>query len=152
MSPATGNVLRRVGTTGSTWTVIGGPGRQFAANDDALYAISADGAHVMRYNGSTWTSIGGASRQLVVGGHKVFSIDPVTGNVSRYDNSPNAWTVIGGPGSQFAVASDGRLYALTSNRQAVMRFDEAPSAPRGRRSEAPRRRSSPRAPRSTRCA
>lgn len=126
VSPATGNVLRRVGTTGSTWTVIGGPGRQFAANDDALYAISADGAHVMRYNGSTWTSIGGASRQLVVGGHKVFSIDPATGNVSRYDNSPNAWTVIGGPGAQFAVASDGRLYALTSNRQAVMRFDEGP--------------------------
>ena len=124
VSPTTGSVLRRNGTTGSSWTVIGGAGRQFAANDDALYAISADGAHVMRYDGATWTSVGGASRQLIVGGHKVFSIDPATGNVYRYNNSPNNWTLIGGPGSQFAVASDGKLYALTANRQAVMRFDE----------------------------
>jgi len=117
----TGNVMRRVG---AGWSTVGGPGMSFAAADDALYAISADGAHVMRFNGSTWTAIGGASRAIAVGGRRVFSVAPGTGDVWRYDGSPNAWTRVGGPAAQLAVASDGRLYALTPNRQAVMRFDE----------------------------
>lgn len=116
-----GNVMRRVG---AGWSTVGGAGRSFAAADDALYAISADGAHVVRYDGATWTSIGGASQGLVVGGRRVFSIAPGTGDIYRYDNSPNAWTRVGGPGAQFVVASDGRLYGLTSNRQSVVRLDE----------------------------
>jgi hypothetical protein len=119
VSRTTGNILRREAS--GAWTVIGGPGRSFVVNDDALYAISTTGLDVMRYNGATWTRIGGASTRLVAGGHSLFSI-ATNGDIYRYDGVPNAWTRIGGPGAQFVVNNLGQLFALTSNRAAVMRF------------------------------
>jgi len=116
-----GNVYKWLG---STFSWIGFGGRQFAANDDALYAITSDGSQIVRYDGASWTQIGTASQRLIVGGHKVFSIAP-DGTIWRWNGTVNNWTQIGGAGAQFVAGSDGTLWALNVDRSAVLRYTDA---------------------------
>lgn len=116
-----GNVYKWIG---STFSWIGFGGRQFAANDDALYAITSDGSQIVRYDGTGWTQIGTASQKLIVGGRKVFSIAP-DGTVWRWNGTVNNWTQIGGAGAQFVAGSDGTLWALNVDRSAVLRYTDA---------------------------
>jgi hypothetical protein len=65
IAPTTSDAMLYRPATG--WVRIGGPGRQFVVTDDTVYALTADGNAVMRYNGSanSWTQIGGPAAQIV---------------------------------------------------------------------------------------
>ncbi|MGA2448770.1 MAG: tectonin domain-containing protein [Polyangiaceae bacterium] len=117
-----GNIHQYLGTPYS-WAQVGGPGRQFAVTNEGLYGLSPNGGAVSRYNGSgtSWTGIGGAASQLYGGGYGFFATDSST-NIHEYLGTPNRWSQLGGPYSEYAVTDEG-LYGLAPNGGAVYRYN-----------------------------
>ncbi|MDH6580626.1 hypothetical protein [Kitasatospora sp. MAP5-34] len=118
-APDTGNVML---FTGNGWTQIGGPGAQFAEDDQGnIYGLTPDKSAVMEWNGNqSWTPIGGPADSIVAGPAGLLATAPGTGNVMLFTG--NGWTQIGGPGAQFAEDSNGDIYGLTPDKSAVMEW------------------------------
>lgn len=51
-------------------------------------------------------------QEPLAGGAGLYATNPDTGNIHQYNNTPDAWTEIGGPGATFTV-SDTQLYGLS---------------------------------------
>ncbi len=59
--------------------------------------------------------------ELVGGGDKLYGISPVGGDICEYTGTK--WTVIGGPGAQFAAYGPS-LYRLSVDKKEIYRYAE----------------------------
>src|SRR4029453_17409363 len=96
---------------------------------NAVCIVSPDTDHVLllRDFGTDWTDLGGDAAEVYGGGYGRFVTGLVNGNIYNPNWGPRAWELIGGPGRQFAVTSEG-LYGITPNGQAVGRYDGSGSS------------------------
>jgi hypothetical protein len=101
-NPDTGDIYRYEGVPMS-WTKVGGPGSQFAANNSTLYGLSPDGSGVWQFSGTPmdWTQVGGPAGSISAGGDRLYATNPDTGDIYRYEGVPMSWTKVGAsrPGS-----------------------------------------------------
>jgi hypothetical protein len=123
-NPASTAVDRYNGTPGS-WTQIGGSaiasGSVFTVGDSGIYAVTSGGVVEQWAGGQSWTVIGSGARQLYAGGAGVYAISSANGDIEQYSGTPGGWTVIGGPGDQFAV-SQTALYGLATDYTYVAQY------------------------------
>jgi hypothetical protein len=126
-TPASGEVMRYGGAPGN-WQQIGGPSGEIAVSGGAIYAETPSQSAIMRYNGSphSWTQIGGPGSIQYAGGYGLLAINPTTSSAMLYRQS-TGWVHIGGPGKQFVVTDD-TVFALTSDGNAVMRYNGTPDS------------------------
>lgn len=127
----------------STWTRIGGPGKEFAVTSTKLYGLSPDSSGVFEYSGTPgqWTKVGGAAKHIYAGVGGLYATNPTTGDIWAYElrfweNGATrvhpGWTKVGGPGAMFAVGGTKgpsnypRLYGLSPNRDSVWEYGEKP--------------------------
>lgn len=125
-SPQGGDILQYSGTP-MQWTKVGGPGKTFAVDRKGrLYGVSPDGNGIYRHDGpSGWTRIGDHASALYAGGCGLFAVSGANQDVYCFHLVPYQWTRVGGPGKMFAVDDLGRLYGLSPDASAVMRYDGA---------------------------
>lgn len=123
--PQNGNILRYTPDENG-WTLIGGPGRQFATTNDDLFGLTPGGDAVNEWAGAAcdcarWRNFGGPAGRLYAGGGSVLATNPQTGDVYNRDVYGRSWSKIGGPGADFQIAdrSDPEIFGLTPNRDAV---------------------------------
>ncbi len=109
------------------WIKVGGPGREFAANNRTIYGVSPTDFGIYEFSGSpgTWTRVGETPLSIIAGGDRLYAINPWSWGISRYENQPYVWTNIGGPGlgSQFA-ANNKTIYGLSGDLSTVYEFDQ----------------------------
>jgi hypothetical protein len=98
-----------------------------------ICAFTPDRQALFRYDGSpnNWTRITAAERlgQAYGGGFGLFVTDLAPDEdpgLLQWHRSFDGWITIGGPGAQFAATKD-TVFGLTPNRQAVFRYDGAPT-------------------------
>ena len=118
----TGDMYRYNGSP-MDWTKIGGPAREFDANDNGeLFAIASDGKSIWQWAGTPnkWNQVGGPARHIYAGGNELFATNPDSGNIYRYNHKANDWTKIGGPGRVFAVDNLGNLFGISPDGVRVL--------------------------------
>lgn len=74
---------------------------------------------------ANWVKIGDKASNVYAGGQNLFATNPVTGDIYKWEGDLK-WIKIGGPGKMFAVDSEGRLYGITPDGQAVWQYDNVP--------------------------
>jgi hypothetical protein len=123
--PPTADFYQYIG--GTNWKKIGGPGAQFVASGDNVYALTPDKNFVYRYDrtSGTWSKIGGPAQSLIAGDAGVYAINPSNGDISHYTGTGQQWQRIGGPGSVF-VSAGSTIYGLTPNQNAVFKYNGTP--------------------------
>ncbi len=127
-----GNIWQYDGT-GSTWTLIGGPGSTFAADGGTIYGLTPNKGGVWRYTGTplAWDLVHDAAENLyssINEGVGLYAEGPNGGDIFAWSPAPQpagTWTSIGGPGNQWVVGATG-MYGLTSNNQSVFQYTGVP--------------------------
>lgn len=116
-APGNGDIFRFNNTS---WSKVGGPGRTFVANNSGLYGLSPNGSAVWHWTGGqSWEHIGGAAGWLAGGAGVLLATQPNTGDVFRWSGKGQDWFKIGGPGADFRVSQDNRIFGLSPNRSGV---------------------------------
>ncbi|MFG2334687.1 phospholipase A2 [Streptomyces sp. NPDC048604] len=114
------------------WKRVGDPGAEFAVGTQELYGLAPDRSAVWaltvklpagaqtwpKAKVGEWRPVGGPAQRILAGRAGLFRIDPGTGDISRH--SGLSWTVVGGPGADFAVGR--RLFGVSPDRSAVHRY------------------------------
>jgi hypothetical protein len=110
------------------WAKIGGPGKLFAVDRKGrIYGVSPDGNGVYRYDGvpMAWTKIADQASAIYAGGCGLYIVSGANKDIYCFHLVPYLWTKVGGPGKMFAVDDFGRLFGLSPDGSAVMRYDGA---------------------------
>ena len=131
-NPQTGDIWQYNGAP-LAWTKIGGPGKEFAVDlKGRLYGISPDGSGLYRYGGVPlqWTRIGNQTTAIYAGGCGLYATGGAANDVNYFSLTPHGWTNVGGPGKMFAVDDIGRLYGLSPDGSAVLRYSGTWLTPR----------------------
>lgn len=127
-SPATGELYRYLGAPFS-WRNVGCPGSDYGCDlHGILYCIAANGAGVWRYTGLfgaaiPWEQVGQPAAHLYSNGLGIYATNPASGDIYFFHGQPFKWTVVGGPGGGFTPDWEGRLYALSTDKTNVMRYE-----------------------------
>jgi len=126
-TPGAGNLMR-YGDAPGNWQHIGGPGGTFGVTNTHFYGETPTQSAIMRYNGAphSWAQIGGPGRIQYAGGYGLLAINPTSSAAMLYREG-TGWVRIGGPGRQFVVTDD-TVFALTSDGNAVMRYNGTPDS------------------------
>jgi hypothetical protein len=83
------------------WTNIGGPGREFVADQYYVYGLSPDRSGVQRYGVNGWEPLGGGYTEHIYAGRStLLALDPAGVRMWVVNQS---WDVIGGPGQQYVI-------------------------------------------------
>lgn len=122
-NPSSSEIYQYNGTT-NTWAGIGSATNSlFAVSDTAIYRLDAN-QEIEQWSGSgsTWNVIDtNKATRIYAGGYGVFATSLATGEIDRYNGTPNSWTMVGGPGTQFAV-SDTDVYGLATDDSYVAAY------------------------------
>ncbi|WP_143532018.1 hypothetical protein [Saccharothrix sp. ALI-22-I] len=116
-APGNGDIFRFNNTS---WSKVGGPGKTFVANNSGLYGLRPDGSSVWHWTGGeSWEYIGGAAGWLAGGAGALLATNPNSGDIFRWSGTGTDWYKIGGPGADFRVAANNRIFGLTPNKSGV---------------------------------
>jgi hypothetical protein len=127
-SPASGDLYRYLGVPFS-WRNIGCPGSDYGCDAHGnLYCIAAADGAVWRYTGLfeaaiPWEQIGQSAAHLYTNGLGIYATNPSSGDIYFNHGQPSDWTLVGGPANSFSPDWEGRLYALSTDKTGVMRYD-----------------------------
>ncbi|WP_148313868.1 M57 family metalloprotease [Sorangium cellulosum] len=91
--------LKKYSGSGTTWTTVGGAGRQWQGQSNgAFYALTPDAGAVYRYDGTgtSWSYVGGASARLY-GTHDLYATEVNAEDIWVYDPGTNSWSYVGKP-------------------------------------------------------
>jgi len=126
-SPLNGDLYEYQGTP-MKWAKIGEPGKMFAVDRKGrIYGVSPDGNGVYRYDGApmAWTRIADQASAIYAGGCGLYVVSGANKDIYCFHLVPYLWARVGGPGKMFAVDDFGRLFGLSPDGSAVMRYDGA---------------------------
>ncbi|MGW4894756.1 phospholipase A2 [Kitasatospora sp. NPDC004240] len=107
------------------WSVVGGPGAEFAVTDENLYGLSPDHSGVWEWNGkdgkaSGWTNVRKERTERIIAADTLFAVNPGAGTIVKHDGN-GRWSPIGRPGTAFAT-SGGQLYGISPDGAALYRY------------------------------
>ena len=126
-NPLNGDLYEYQGTP-MKWARIGGPGKMFAVDRKGrIYGVSPDGNGIYRYDGVPmgWIRIADQASAIYAGGCGLYVVSGANKDIYCFHLVPYLWTRVGGPGKMFAVDDFGRLFGLSPDGSAVMRYDGA---------------------------
>jgi len=116
-NPNTGDIYQ---FKNNNWSKIGGAGADWVWANGKLYGLSSNKSAVYEYTGlgQNWNRVGGPASRIF-GGDFLLATNPNSGDIYQFKNTN--WTKIGGPGADW-VWANGKLYGLSSNRNAVYEY------------------------------
>jgi hypothetical protein len=113
--------------TGATWQPVGVVGAVLAIHDEGLFSLSPGGTDVRELAaGDAWRSLGAPPKpptEILAGGRRLFA--HIAGDsIYEYRGASAGWVFVGGPGAEFGVRADGRLYGVFTNREHLLRYSD----------------------------